>query len=195
MAATLKLFISNGGTDDNPTDTDIDASGPPQVRFKQADNATIDAADPMPIPAAGTNYSRWKNNFLKCTVAPDTQADTFKIYTDGGGFGTGIATRIGNQFPTKNSGASTGYDVADVNDDFNSTDNPTTGNTGITSDSDLFSYTSGSPLTGPSISEAGSIINAINETTNYFITQMEVINTAVSGNLADETITIQWAEI
>ena len=70
-----------------------------------------------------------------------------------------------------------------------------TTHTDITSSADAFNYTSGSTLAGPSISEAGSVINAIAETTNYLVLQMEVASTASPGNLTDETFTFQFDEI
>lgn len=188
MPATVSIYYDFGGTDNSPgTEQDIDGLGPPTLRFKQADDATIDTASPMPIPAAGTNYSRWKQIYLFCDVAPDTQIDNVQIYTDGGGFGTGITVNVGDEFPTKNSGANTGYDVSDANEVM-------TNHTDITGSTDLFGYTSGSTLTG-SISEAGGVIDLAGESSNYFVLQMEVINTASPGDLTNETITIAFDEI
>ncbi len=188
MVATIDVYFDFAGTDNTPgTEQDIDALGPPTLRFKQADDATIDSASPMPIPAAGTEYSRWKQTYIFCAVAPDTQIDNVQIYTDGGGFGTGITTNVGDEFPVKNSGADTGYDVSDANAVM-------TTHTDITGSTDLFGYTSGSTLTG-SISEAGGIINLAGESSNYFVLQMEVINTASPGDLANETITFAYDEI
>lgn len=191
MVATFNIMKDTGGTDGSPgASTNTDALGPPNIRCKYADDAIIDANDPIPVPGAGTKYSKWNSIFAKCTGAPNTQCDNFKFYTDGGNFGTGITVRVGLQFPTHNSGATTGYKVATP------TDTAILSNyTGISSVADAFTYTSGSPLTGPSISEAGSIINATNETTNYLILQMEVISTASPGNLTDETFTLQYDEI
>ena len=190
MAATFNIVYDFGGADGAPgTNQIIDALGPPSIRFKQADNATIDGNSPIPIPAAGTNYSRWKQLYLKCTGAPVTQVNNVQFYTDGGGFGAGTTVKVGNQFPTKNSISNAGYEVADVNAAM-------VGNHGgLTGATDAFSFTSAAALVGPSISEAGNIINAINETTNYLVTQMEVTNAAGAGNLADETWTFQYDEI
>lgn len=188
MAATFNVMLDTGGTDNNPgTSTNTDALGPPNIRFKQADNPTIDSNNPIPIPAAGTEYSRWKQIYLKCTTAPSTQVDNVKIYTDGGGFGTGITVKVGDELPVHNSGATTGYDVSDANEVI-------TNHTDITAATDFFTYTSGSPKS-VTISEAGSIIDAIGETTNYVVLSMEVTSTASPGNLADETFTWQYDEI
>ncbi len=189
MVAVFDVYYDFGGTDNSPgTQQDTDGLGPPNIRFKQADDATIDANSPMPIPAAGTEYSRWKQIYLKCATAPDTQVDNIRFFTDGGGFGTGITVNVGDEFPVKNSGADTGYDVSDANAVM-------TTHTDITGSTDAFGHTSGSPLSGPSISEAGNIINAQNETTNYLVLQMEVINTASPGDLANETFTFRYDEI
>lgn len=189
MVAAFSIYLDTGGSDNSPgTNTDIDALGPPTLRFKQADDPTIDANDPMPIPAAGTEYSRWKQIYLFCDTAPDTQVDNLRFFTDGGGFGTGITVNVGDEFPTHADGVETGYDVSDTNEVM-------TNHTDITGSTDAFGHTSGSPLSGPSISESGNIINAQNETSNYLVLQMEVISTASPGDLANETFTIRYDEI
>lgn len=195
MVAAFSVYFDHGGSDTAPgTSTDVDALGPPTLRFKTNDNATIDAVDPIPIPAAGTNYSYWKHIYLKCDTAPDTQVDNIKFYTDGAGFGTGITLNVGLQFPTKNNASSAGYEVATgtpgtTGDEF------VAAHASISSSADAFTYTSGSPLSGPTISEDGNIINSINETTNYLVLQMAVINTATPGNKTNETLTFQYDEI
>lgn len=194
MAATLKEYFDFGGSDTAPgTNQEVDALGPPRLKFKTADDATIDNINPIPVPAAGTNYSYWKQIYLKCTVAPSSQIDNVKWYTDGGGFGTGITIKAGTETPTKNSGSNAGYEVA--------TGTPgSTGNemvaahAGLTGSSDAFGYTLGSPKT-ISISEAGAIINAINETTNYLILQAEVGITASAASPPNEIVTWKWDEI
>ncbi len=188
MVAVVDVYLDFGGTDNTPgTEQDTDGLGPPNIRFKRADDATIDANNPMPIPAAGINYSRWKQIYLYCATAPSTQIDNVKFYTDGGSFGTGITLYVGDGTQTKNSGSDAGYDVSDANEVI-------TNHTDVAAKTDLFSYTSGSPRT-ISISESGNIINAIGETTDYLVLNMEVDNTASPGNLADETWTWQYDEI
>lgn len=190
MVATFNVMLDFGGSDGSPgTSTNTDALGPPNIRFKRADDATIDSNNPCTVPAAGTSYSRWKTMYLKCTGAPNTQVDNVKLYTDGAGFGTGITVKVGNQFGTKNSGATTGYEVAGTDDE-----ELVAGHGIVTTSTDIFTYTSGSALS-ITISESGSKIDATNETTNYVFTQMEIINTASPGNLADETWTWQYDEI
>jgi len=190
MVAAFNVNIDIAGADNAPgTEVNTDPLGAPNIRFKYADDQNIDVNDPIPIPTAGTNRSRWKSTYLVCTTAPDTQVDNVKVYTDTGDFGTGITVQVGDQFPLKSDVVNTGYDVSDTADE------AVTGHTDITTQSDLFSFSVGSPMNGPSISEAGSIINAINETTNYFVMGMDVISTASPGDKTDETITIQYDEI
>ena len=66
---------------------------------------------------------------------------------------------------------------------------------GLTSSVDAFSKTQASPLSGPSISEGGNVIDAVGETTDYLVLQMEVDDTASPGDLANETLTFQYDEI
>jgi hypothetical protein len=192
VSATVAVFYDFGGTDGSPgTQQDITGLGPPNIRFKRADNATIDNQNPIPVPPSGTNYSRWKQLYLKVTGGTFTQIDNIRFYSDGTNYGTGITLKVGLQFPTNNSGApGSGYEVADTDEQ-----DMVTYHGGITSDGDAFSYTSGSPLSGPSISESGSVIDAVNEMSNYIVFQLEVVNGASAGDLNDETLTLKYDEI
>lgn len=189
MVADFNVELDTGGTAGNPgAETDTDPLGPPNIRFKRADDPNIDNNDPNIIPVSGTNFSRWKQIYLKCVVAPQTQVDNVKIFTDGTGFGTGITVVVGDQTPTKNSGSNAGYDPSNVDDEV------ITNHSGISSDTNFFTFTTVSPFS-VSISESGSIIEEINETTNYVVLQMELLNTADPGDLANETITWEYDEI
>lgn len=194
MAAVFDIYFDFGGSDNTPgTEQDTDALGPPNIRFKTADDATIDTNNPIPIPGSGTKYSYWKQIYMYCSTAPSTKVDNVKFYTDGGGFGTGITVKVGTECPTKTDTSSAGYEVA----------TGTPGDTGnemvashadLTGSADAFSFTSASPK-AVSISEASSQIDAIGETTNYLVFQMEVISTASPGDLADETWTYKYDEV
>jgi hypothetical protein len=140
------------------------------------------------VPAAGTVYSYYKFLFLKCTANADTHTiNNLKIYSDGtDSFGTGVDLYVGLQFPTKNSGATTGYELAN-------NANEMVAETALTTSASIFNYTSGAGL-ALSISEAGSVINAANETSNYFVLQMNVASTASPGATAQETFTISYDE-
>jgi hypothetical protein len=194
MVATVAVFFDFGGSNGTPaTEQDTSSLGPPNLRFKTADDATIDNQNPIPIPSGTAINSFWKQIYLKVTGGTFTQIDNVKFYTDGGGFGTGITTYVGDQLPVKNSGANTGYVVA-TGTTGTSGDAMVASHAGISAQTDAFSFTSGSPLS-ITISEAGGLMNATNETTNYLVTQMNVASTAGPGNLADETWTYQYDEI
>lgn len=194
MAAVMDVYFDFGGTDGSPgTEQDTDALGPPRLRFKTADDATIDTNNPIPIPAAGTKYSYWKQIYLYCGTAPSTKVDNVKLYSDGGGFGTGITVKVGDQFPVKTNALDTGYEVA-TGTPGDTGDEMVAAHADLSASTDLFTFTSGSPLS-VSISEAGSIIDAIGETTNYVVMQMEVLSTAGSGDLTDETLTFKYDEV
>jgi len=197
MVATVHVFFDFGGTDNSPgTPQDVDALGPPNLRFKTNDNATIDTVDPIPIVASVTKYSYWKQIYLKVTAGTFTQIDNVKLYTDTTPFGTGIATYIGDEQPLHSSTVTTGYDLAtgtpgDTGDRMDSGGNK---HTDITARTNIFSFSSAAPK-AITISESGSKMDAIGETTNYAVVQMEVIDTASPGDLADETWTYRYDEI
>jgi len=188
-AATFETFLDTAGAENAPgASISIDALGPPMLRFKRADNSTIDNADPIPIPAGADNYSRWKSIYLKCTGAPSLQVDNLRVYSDGGIWAASILVDVGDETPVHNSGATTGYDVADVNATMVGAH---TDITGITS---WYLAVVGAPK-AVSISEAGAIINAIGETSNYVVLQMHVTNAAAPGDLANSTGTWKYDEI
>lgn len=190
MAASFDVFFDLGGTDGSPgTTQDTSGLGPPNIRFKTADDATIDSNDPISVPAAGSNYSYWKHVYLKCGTAPSTQVDNVKFYTDEGGFGTDIVLHIGSPCTTKSSVSDDGYEVADGADFLSGN------HTLISGTVDAFGYGSVSAYGPLTISEDGAIINASGETCDYLVLQMAVGASASAGNLTDETLTFVYDEI
>lgn len=190
VQATMQVWSSFGGSNGSPGTDAVLPTGPPNLRFKAADNNTIDTNNPLTIPGAGNYHSRWKHIYLKCTAINDaTTIDNVKFYTATPSWGTGITVYAGNQTPVKNSGASTGYEVADTDDE-----DMVTGHSGISAQTDVASLTSGSPLT-VSISESGSAIDATDEMTNYVVLQMDVASTAAPGDKSNETLTFQYDEV
>ncbi len=195
MAADMSVYFDFGGSDTAPgTEQDTDALGPPRMRFKTADDATIDLVNPIPIPAAGTKYSYWKQIYLYATGAPATQVDNVKFYSDGGGFGTGVELKVGDETPDKNSVSDAGYEIAtgtpgDTGDEMVAAHASLTGSTEV-----FGNYTSGAPK-DVTISESGQIIVDIGDTSDYVILQMEVISTASPGTLSSETLTFRYDEI
>jgi hypothetical protein len=161
--------------------------------MKTADNATVDNVNPIPKPASGLNYSFWKQIYLKCSVAPSSLCNNFRWYTDGGGFGTGIALKAGTQFPVKTSVSDAGYEVA-TGTIGESGNEMVAAHAGLTGSLDAFGYTSAAPHT-VTCGEASSQIDAPGETTNYLCLQAEVGPTAGAGTPSSETVTWKWDEI
>jgi len=190
--ATFSAFFDFGGIDGTPgTNQNIDALGPPMLRFKNADDATIDGNDKPTIPAAGTIYSFLKHVYIKCTAnASSHTMNNLKFYSDGGnGLGTGLDIQIGLQFPTKNSGSSSGYEVAGNANEMVSEHSI------ITSKASIFGYTVGEATDlHLSISEGSSVIDAVNETSNYIVEQGDIASTASPGDAPNETMTITYDE-
>jgi hypothetical protein len=145
------------------------------VRFKKADNATVDNNDPIPIPDSGNAYSFTKMLRAYMAEPPDTQVENFRWYTDGNnGFGTGVSVNV------KNAGATWAANV----------------DTEMTGGSDLFGYTEGVPLDGDGtdVGPFGSA-EAYSYIGDLIRMQMVVAATASPGNLPAETLTLAYDEI
>jgi hypothetical protein len=184
MVAAFQVLLDLTGTDNTPGSEVVVAN----LRFNAEDTNDQDLASPVIIPGAGTEYSYIKHIYLDCTTAPDTQVDAVKLYTDDAlGWGTGVTVQVGDGVQTKNSGSSAGYDVADAQEVI-------TTHTHVSAKTDLFTYDSAAPRT-MTISEAGSIINAIGESSDYAVVNMEVASTAVAGTKTAETVTWQYDEV
>lgn len=163
MAATVQIGEKNGA---GATFTDK-TSG--TIRFKNADDATVDTNNPMVVPTSGTDYSYEKWLRFKVTGGTYTEITNVKAYMDGAnGFGTGVAlyAKAVTSYATPAEASSTsGYTNA-------------------------FSYTSGSPLTlgaGPYTSTG--------EKADHLVMMMTVADTASGGVLSGETLTIAYDEI
>lgn len=194
MAITMSVYFDFAGADTAPgTEQDVDALGPPRIRFKLADNANVDENAKMVVPAAGDGpyYSCWKHLYLYCDDPDGKSISNIRIYSDGSNsMGTGVDWKIGLQFPTKTNASSAGYEVTDAAVG-NTVTELVAGHGGITSSATIFNYTVAAPLT-VSIGEAGNVINAAGETSNYTLHQVSVANTASAGLSASETISFAY---
>lgn len=86
MAATVLIEEMSAIT----TGVDRTAANGPIV-FRANDGNEQTSANPIQIPAAGSNYSYTKQMRANVTVAPATQLDNLVCYSDGtNNFGTGI---------------------------------------------------------------------------------------------------------
>lgn len=163
MAATVQIIEKNGagGT---PTDK---TSG--TIRFKNADNATVDTSNPMVKPVSGTDYSFEKWLKFNVSAGTYTQITNIKAYSDGSnglGTGVGLYAKAVTTFATPaEATATTGY-------------------------SDFFGYTSGSAL-----SLGAGPYTSTGEKGDHLVMMMTVASTASGGVTATETLTVAWDEI
>ena len=154
------------------------------IRLKSADDDdTSTILYPVRIPDTGTNYSYVVSSKINVSVAPDTSITNMQLYTDGTGFGTGITLNIGDQYPVT-------YVQATGTPGVTGTNMTTVYNGVITSVTDLFSYTSGSPLTLPMIANSGT-----GDYTNFICIQAYIGTTATKGAKSSKNITLQYDEV
>ena len=162
MVATVQVGEKNGTAG---TFTQKDSG---TVRFKNADNATVDTNNPMVIPTAGVDYSYEKWLRMKVTVAPDNNISNLKFYTDGGnGFGTGVllyAKAVATYAAPAEATATAGYTNA-------------------------FTYTSGAAL-----SLGTAAVTGTGEKGSHAVLMMTVGSTASPGTTSSETVTFSYDE-
>jgi hypothetical protein len=172
MAATIQIheMTTNATTGVDKT------SG--TVRFKAVASTTstaVDASNPLVVPAADTDWSFVKKLRPYMEAAPNTNISNLRWYTDGNnGFGTGIgvtAKNIGTTFGTHN-------------------------DTEMAAGTNLFSYTSGSPLDGDA-TDTSPFVPADDDSYvgDIIELQMSVASTAANGALTAETLTLAYDEI
>lgn len=184
MAAIVIINEVNGAGPGARTDK---TSG--TVRFKNADNATVDLVNPLVVPTSLREYSFEK--YLRLEITDEggfTQIDNLQAYADGSNdFGAGIKVWY----------AITGaYGVPEIPSE--SEDPPQSSAVGSPQEdmADLFALTSGSPgdmdgiNTGPFVN--GSPTEQIGD---YLVLVMEVEIGASQGVLAAETLTFSYDEI
>ena len=163
MAATVQLIEKNGAGG-----TATDKTGG-TVRFKTADNSTVDLVAPIAKPAAGSNWSFQKWLRMNITGGTYTSISNVKAYTDGSsGLGAGInlwAKATAAYATPALETASTGY-------------------------ANAFTYTSGAALTlgaGP--------FSGTGEKADHLVLALEVTSAASGGLTVSETLTLAWDEI
>lgn len=177
MVATVKVYEKNGSGE---TATDKTAG---TIRFKNADNATVDLINPLSKPAVDTEYSYEKWLRLGITGGSFSQITNLKAYTDGSNsFGTGI----------KMWWLTVGSFTEPVKPSI-SNDPPQHSATPFVN---AFTYTSESPLDLDSVN-TGPFDNSglPKDIGDYLIAVAEVEPTAVQGLKTSETIIFSWDEI
>jgi hypothetical protein len=184
MPATV---VINEWNDDGSSPTGVatsKGSSGGTIRFKNADNATVDTNDPLVVPASGSpslfeySYEKWIK--LEITGGTYTQVDNIQAYSDGSnGAGTGVNIwyAIGTQFVAPSIPSE-------------SASPPQFGGTSMT---DFFSSSSGSRIDmdagdpGPHTTD-GHI-------GDFLVMVMGVEGTASAGTTTAETLTITYDEI
>ena len=166
MVAAMKIHEMSASM----TGTDKTAS---TVRFKLADNATIDSNNPITIPSGNySNHSYHKKLRMFCATAPDTQIDNLQVYTDGSNdFGTGISVIASNHGVTFSANATAE----------------------LTGSKALFGFTSGAPMNLDGVDTTA--ITATGYGGDILALQMLVASDANPGKLSQETITFSYDEI
>lgn len=160
MAATVIVNQKNGAGE---TATNVTSA---TVRFKNADNASVDSNNKMVVPTSGSDFSfdKWLRANASGTF---TSIENLRFYTAGSAFGTGVLLWSKSQ---------ASY----------STPVEATANTGY---NNAFSYTSGSSL----LLGAGPF-TATGDFGSYLVLMMEVQSTATQGTLAAKTLTLSFDE-
>jgi len=146
------------------------------VRFKAADNATVDTNDPIQVPAAGSTYSYSKTLRAYMEAPPDTNVSNIRAYTDGtNNFGAGVT------LTARNLGVSW---AANVNTEVIDTVNP-------------FSYDAEDNAIDLSVTDTGPWVPADDDTYigDLLRLQMVVASTASHGATPTESLTFAWDEI
>ena len=186
MAASIDIVELNGAVPGTPT---TKTSG--TVRFKNADDSTVDLNDPLVVPTTNTEYSFSKMLRLRDNGDSYTQISNLRAYADGANSWTAGAKGWATTAPEY----SAPYALVETDDPPLWSSDGSAGspqNTMV----DLFSYTSGAPLdmdgfiAGPFT--PGSPLEFIGD---FMVLACEVEIGTTQGVLATETLTFAWDEI
>lgn len=164
MPATVQIIEKNGA---GGTGTDKTSGS---IRFKNADDATVDLSNPLVVPAtSGFDYSFEKWLRLNVTGGSYSQITNVRAYSDGAnGMGTGVevyAKAVASYATPAEATATTGY-------------------------SSFFGYTVGSPL-----SLGAGPFTGTGEKGDHLVMMARVSEAASGGLTPTETLTIAWDEV
>jgi hypothetical protein len=164
MAATVQLIEKNGA---GGTGTDKTSGN---IRFKNADNATVDLNNPLVVPSsAGFDYSFEKWLRLNVTGGTYSQITNVRAYSDG------------------SNGMGTGVEVYAKAESSYATPAEATATTGYTN---FFTYTSGS-----SLSLGAGPFTSTGEKGDHLVMMARCSEAASGGLTSSETLTVAWDEI
>jgi hypothetical protein len=164
MPATVQLIEKNGA---GGTGTDKTSGN---IRFKNADNATVDLNNPLVVPSSpGFDYSFEKWLRLNVTGGSYSQITNVRAYSDGAnGMGTGVevyARAVGSYATPAEATATTGY-------------------------TNFFTYTSGSAL-----SLGAGPFTSTGEKGDHLVMMARCSEAAAGGLTPSETLTVSWDEV
>jgi len=177
MAATVQVREknTNGETPTNKASS--------TVRFKNADNATVDVVNPLIVPTSNREYSyeKWLRMYIGAS-GPSSQITNLEFYMDGAkGWQAGVKL-----WAKAVAAFSTPAVPTESNDPPNLDVNGTPG-----AGTDAFTYTSGSPLS----LGAGPYSATSADMGSYLILCMEVEIASTPALVAAETATFEYDEV
>lgn len=176
MAATVKTYVYTGTSPGSGAELTT-------LRYKNADDNTVDANNPVIKPSSGTNYSFWKSIALYAESAPSVSISNVKLYADGALAWTGCQVDVGDD-------QSDTY--VEATGDSNNGDEMVANHGQISSKTDFFTYVSGTPL---SVTLSASWVDTTGRITRFIVLQLSITSSAVGGIQSAETITWQYDEI
>lgn len=186
MAATVTIRRWTGASGAE-TKTDVTSIN---SRYMTSDtHATGGTANPIPVPAASSNYSYWVSYRLSVDVTPTTELNNIKFYTDGT---SSSPTGVTWLMQKANVGADDGYRQATGTEGTTGDLLNLTNHTGLTDvPVDPFGYDSGAPLT-----LSGSITNPdTGDVGDFVVVQLVVASTTTTtGAVTAETFSFVYDE-
>jgi hypothetical protein len=177
MAADIQIREYNGT---QGAEVGTDKTGG-TIRAKNADNATVDNADPLIIPTSNTEYSFEKFIQAFFNTAPSVEITNLEAFMDGtNNYGTGIKAwyRI-----------LASYTTPAVPTETNDPPQVPVGGTPVAA-ADLFALTSASPGALGAGPHTGT-----GQKGSFILVVMEAETTASQGALTAETFTLRYSEI
>lgn len=171
MAADVDIREWNGSSGSETATTKTSGT----IRFKSADNATVDLNDPIVRPGSGTERSYEKFLRLRIGATGPTGSITYpRAFSDG----------------AKPSPAWDGIDMYAGGIGAYAT--PANADSSVAT-TDFFSYTSGSPL-DLGVINTGPYSGTNTDIADYLVMQADVVPAAAPGLTVTETLTIAFDE-
>lgn len=193
MSATVKIKRVTGASG-SQTLSDVTTG---TTRLNTADVVADGVANPVAIPASGTNYSFWASMRLVCSVAPATEINNVRFYSSGSNtLGTGVGLNVSTVAGT-NGSTTTNYTQATGTAGVSGLEMGANYGHAISSPASVFGYTSGAPLTVTGTFVTGvdtAADSAAGSFADWVILQLTVGTTAGAGVCPAQTLTYIYDE-